>query len=120
LLKGIFLSFHAQKGGKMYAIVEIGAKQFKIKEGDIIEVEKQVVEKGKEIALEHILLMADADNIQIGQPYLNSVSIKAEVLGQIKADKVVSFKYRRRKSSHTKKGHRQQLTRLKIKKIALA
>ena len=101
----------------MYAIVEVGAKQYSIKKGDIIEVEKQTAKEGHDIALNKVLLLSKDKKTEIGQPYLKGAKVEAVVLKHIKADKVISFKYRRRKSSHWKKGHRQQLTRLKIKDI---
>ncbi|MEI6631198.1 MAG: 50S ribosomal protein L21 [bacterium] len=104
----------------MYAIIEVGAKQYNVKKGDIIEVEKLDEQAGKEITLSKVLLAIKDKNVEVGRPYLKGASVKAEVLGQIKGEKVISFKYRRRKSSNWKKGHRQQLTRLKITEIALA
>lgn len=103
----------------MYAIVEVGAKQYEIKKDDIIEVEKQAVAEGKEIILNKVLLVSQDKKIEVGQPYLKGAQVKATVLKQLKNRKVVSFKYRRRKASHWKKGHRQQLTRLQIKEIEL-
>ncbi|MDD4979688.1 MAG: 50S ribosomal protein L21 [Candidatus Omnitrophica bacterium] len=103
----------------MYAIVEVGAKQYSVKKGDIIEVEKQSGKDGSEITLNRVLFVSKDKKAEIGQPYLKGAKVEATVLGQIKGEKVVSFKYRRRKSSHWKKGHRQQLTRLKIKEISI-
>jgi large subunit ribosomal protein L21 len=104
----------------MYAIVEVGAKQYNVKKGDILEVEKQLAEEGKEIALNKVLLVSKDKKVEVGLPYLKGASVKALVIKQIKSKKIISFKYRRRKSSHWKKGHRQQLTRLKIKEIVLS
>ncbi len=101
----------------MYAIIEVGSKQYNVKKGDILDVEKQVVKKDKEIALDKVILLATDKKIEVGQPYLKDVIVKAELLAQVKGKKVISFKYRRRKSSHWKKGHRQQFTRIKIKEI---
>lgn len=101
----------------MYAIVEVGAKQYNIKKDDIIEVEKQDVEAGKEISLDKVLLVCEADKLEVGRPYLKDTTVKAVVLSQIKGPKLISYKYRRRKGYHRKRGHRQQLTRLKIKEI---
>ena len=101
----------------MYAIIEVGAKQYTIKKGDIIEVEKQAVKEGKDITLNKVLLVSKDKKVDVGQPYVKEAKVEAEVLKHIKGEKVISFKYRRRKSSHWKKGHRQQLTRLKIKEI---
>jgi len=103
----------------MYAIIEVGAKQYNVKPGDIIEVEKQPKEEGKEIILDKVLLLAEDKEVKIGQPYIKGAKVKALLLKHFKAKKVISFKYRRRKSSHWKKGHRQQLSRLKIKEIVL-
>lgn len=104
----------------MYAIIEVGGKQYGIQKGDIIEVEKQSCPQGKEIALNKVLLVVKEKKAEIGQPYLKSAKVIAVVLKHLKGRKIVSFKYRRRKSSHWKKGHRQQLTRLKIKEIEFA
>lgn len=101
----------------MYAIIEVGAKQYNIKKDDIIEVEKQIGEEGKEITLNKVLLVSQDKKIEVGQPYLKGAKVTALLLKHLKGEKLVSFKYRRRKSSHWKKGHRQQLTHLKIKDI---
>jgi len=101
----------------MYAIIEVGAKQYSVKKGDVIEVEKQDVAEGKEITLDKVLLTSKEKKIEVGQPYLKGAHVVVEVLKQVKAEKKISFKYRRRKSSHWTKGHRQQLTRIKIKEI---
>ncbi|MFA5356573.1 MAG: 50S ribosomal protein L21 [Candidatus Omnitrophota bacterium] len=103
----------------MYAIIEVGAKQYTVKKGDIIEVEKQDAKEGKDISLNHILLFSKDKKVEIGQPYLKDVKVEATVVEQTKGEKKISFKYRRRKASHWKKGHRQQLTLLKIKDIAV-
>ena len=101
----------------MYAIIEVGAKQYTIKKGDIIDVEKQAVKEGGDITLNKVLLVSKDKKVEAGQPYVKDAKVEAVVLKHIKGEKVISFKYRRRKSSHWKKGHRQQLTRLKIKEI---
>lgn len=103
----------------MYAIIEVGAKQYNVKVNDIIDVEKQPGEEGKTITLDKVLLLSKDKKVEIGQPYVNAAKVEALVLGQIKGEKTVAFKYRRRKASHWKSGHRQLLTRLKIKEIAV-
>ena len=104
----------------MYAIVEVGAKQYSVKKDDIIEVEKQGTAEGKEIALNKVLLVSKDKKIEVGTPYLKDAKVEALVLKQFRGEKLISYKYRRRKSSHWKKGHRQYLTRLKIKDIILS
>jgi len=86
----------------------------------VIEVEKQEFKDGHELAIHKVLLVSKEKKIEVGQPYLKEAKVVALVLAQTKGEKVVSYKYRRRKSSHWKKGHRQQLTRLGIKEIELA
>ncbi len=101
----------------MYAIIEVGAKQYNVKKEDVIEVSRQDIKEGKEIKLDKVLLLSKDKKVEVGQPYLKDVRVSAEVLGQTKGEKVISFKYRRRKSSHWTKGHRDKLTRIKIKDI---
>jgi large subunit ribosomal protein L21 len=101
----------------MYAIIEVGAKQYTIRKGDIIDVEKQGVKEGGDITLNKVLLVSKEKKVEVGEPYVKDAKVEAVVLKHIKGEKVISFKYRRRKSSHWKKGHRQQLARLKIKEI---
>ena len=104
----------------MYAIIEVGGKQYNVQKGDVLEVEKQkAAEETKEIIIERVLLVSKDSSLDVGQPYVKGAHVTVEILGQIKARKVMSFKYKRRKSTHWKKGHRQQLTRLKIKEITL-
>lgn len=101
----------------MYAVVEVGAKQYSVKKEDIIDVERQTADKGKEISLGKVLLISGDKKLEIGQPYLKEAKVKALVVEHLRGEKTVAFKYRRRKASHTSKGHRQELTRLKIKEI---
>ena len=101
----------------MYAVIEVGGKQQLVRKGDVITVEKQVIEEGKNLTVDKVLLTADGDKINVGNPFIKGAAVEAKVLRQAKGPKVVSFKYRRRKASHTKKGHRQKLTELEITKI---
>ncbi len=101
----------------MYAIIEVGAKQYCVEEGDIIEVEKLNDAAGKKITLGKVILLSKDKKIEVGQPYLKEAKVLATVLKVIKGKKLISYKYRRRKASHWKKGHRQLLTCLKIEDI---
>ena len=100
----------------MYAIVQVGSQQYKISEGDVVSVQK-LDDKGPSIRLEKVLLLEDGDTVKVGQPFLTDVKITAEIVSQEKDDKVVSFKYSKRKNTSWKKGHRQKLTTPKISKI---
>ncbi len=101
----------------MYAVIAVGSKQYTVQEGDVLDVEKQAGSKGDSLTLDKVLLIS-AEEVQVGQPYVKGASVLATVLDdKAKAEKLISFKYRRRKNSHWKKGHRQQLTKIKIEKI---
>jgi len=102
----------------MYAIIETGGKQYKVSKNDQLDVEKLGGKAGQNIKLDKVLLFSDGKKIQVGSPYVKSVSISCEVLGDVKSDKkVVSFRFRRRKASKKKIGHRQGYTRLRVKEI---
>ncbi len=100
----------------MWAVVEIGKKQYLVEEGVALYVER-IKEKEGEIFLDKVLLFADKDRVEIGQPYLSGFKVKAEIKGEEKGPKVVTYKYRRRKKSRRKRGHRQIYTYLTISKI---
>jgi len=100
----------------MYAIVQVGSQQYKVSEGDIISVQR-LDEKEKTVQLDKVLFYENAGIVKIGQPFLSDVKIKADVLGEEKDVKAISFKYSKRKNTSWKKGHRQKLAVLKISKI---
>ena len=102
-----------------YAVIQTGGKQYRVAEGDVIEVEKLDVEPGTDAKFEQVLLVSDGDNLSIGMPLVTGAAVTAEVVEQTKAPKVVAFKFRRRKGYHRTVGHRRQLTRLKIKTISV-
>ncbi len=100
-----------------YAIIQTGGKQYRVSEGDLIDVEKLDVEAGTDTSLD-VLMVADGSDLQLGSPLLAGASVTAEVIDQHKGEKVVAFKFKRRKGYHRTVGHRRQLTRLKIKSIS--
>ena len=102
----------------MFAVVKTGGKQYKVKENDIILVEKLENKKGDSINLNQILLLSnDEKKIQIGTPLLKGVSVKAKILEQKKQKKILVFKKKRRKNYKKKTGNSQNITELKILKI---
>jgi large subunit ribosomal protein L21 len=101
-----------------YAVIQTGGKQYRVAEGDVIEVEKIALEAGAEAKFEQVLLISSGDNVSIGAPLVAGAAVTAEVVEQSKAPKIVAFKYKRRKGYHRTVGHRRQLTRLKIKTIS--
>jgi len=102
----------------MYAIVQLGSLQYKIQEGDTISAQCLDGKEGKSVALDKVLLFAEGQNIKIGQPYLKDVKVTAKIVSQYLDKKRISYRYRRRKDSSRKKGHRQKLTALNITKIS--
>ena len=103
----------------MFAVVQVGNSQFKVSEGDVIKANRLDYEKGQSIILDKVLLYSDGTNVKLGTPYLKDVEVKAEVLNQMRAPKVIAYKYRKRKDSARTHGHRQDLTTVKIAKITV-
>ena len=101
----------------MYAIIETGGKQYKVTEGDIITVEKLNVEAGQEVTFNTVLVLSKNDTVSVGAPYVEGASVVASVLGEGKEKKVVTFKYKPKKHSHSKYGHRQPYTKVTVEKI---
>ena len=102
----------------MFAVVQVGNSQFKVSEGDSIKANRLDYEKGQSIVLDKVLLYSDGKTTKLGTPYLKDVEVKAEVLNQMRAPKVIAYKYRKRKDSARTHGHRQDLTTVKIAKIS--
>ena len=102
----------------MYAIVETGAKQYKVSKGDILEVERLDAKEGKDVKLDKVLLISDKKEQSVGKPHIKGASVVCAVVGEGRGIKTISFKYRRRHGSSKKKiGHRQNYTVLKVKEI---
>jgi len=101
----------------MYAVVQVGSSQFKVARGDSIVTPRLKEEEGKDITLDKVLMFSKGTDVRVGQPYLQDVRVTAKVVKQCLDDKVVAFKYRRRKDSSSKIGHRQKLTSLNITEI---
>ena len=101
----------------MYAVIETGGKQYRVEVGTELEVELLDVEPGKTITIERVLLVADGDEAAIGRPVVADAEVSAEVVRQTRGPKLISFKYRPKARSRVKKGHRQELTVLRISDI---
>lgn len=103
----------------MYAIFEDGGRQFKVDEGQEIEVDYREVSSRDELRFEKVLAYRDEDGLKVGRPILESATVTAEVLTVSQGPKLVVQKLRRRKNSRTRTGHRQRYTQVKITKIEL-
>jgi large subunit ribosomal protein L21 len=102
----------------MYAIFETGGKQYRVEEGDVIDVE--LVGSDGEVKFDKVLMVHDGKAPKIGLPHLTKCAIHAEVLGVEKGPKVIAFKYKKCKNYRRTVGHRQKYSRVKIKKIVAA
>ena len=101
----------------MYAVVSSGGKQYKVQEGEILRVEKIAGDIGAPVSFDKVLMFSDGENVNIGQPVLENISVKGHIVEQDKAKKIVVFKYKKRKRYRRKQGHRQQYTAIKIDSI---
>ncbi len=102
----------------MYAIIETGGKQYRVQEGDILDVE--LLHADGEVKFDKVLMVHDGQHPKIGLPHLQKCAVHAEVLEETKGPKVISFKYKRCKNYRRTVGHRQKYSRVKIKKIVAA
>jgi large subunit ribosomal protein L21 len=107
----------SQEGRNMYAVVATGGKQYKVAEGDILRVEKLAGDIGSEIAFENVLVFSDGENVKIGQPAVDGVTVHGQIVAQGKSKKIIVFKYKRRKRYRRKQGHRQPFTAVRIDRI---
>lgn len=101
----------------MYAVVKSGGKQYRVSQGETIEVEQLQGNPGDKIQLNEVLMLADGDNVTLGRPLVEGATVEAEIVDHNKHRKVLVFKLRRRKRYRRKVGHRQPYTALKITAI---
>ena len=100
-----------------YAIVESGGKQFRVRSGQVINTELLHVEKGKDVEISPVLMIADGDEVIIGTPEVQGAKVIATCLEEGKARKIIVFRYKNKVRERRKTGHRQPYTRLLIKEI---
>ena len=99
----------------MYAVIESGSKQYRVAEGDVIEVESLPIEAGKEVELERVLMITNPEGIKVGTPIIEGAKVTATVQSHGRGKKIIVYKHK--KNYHKKQGHRQNFTRLHIDKI---
>ncbi len=102
----------------MYAIIETGGKQYRVQEGDELDVE--LLGQEGQVMFDKVLFYTDGSNAKVGAPHVAACKVHAEVLGIEKGPKVIAFKYKKRKNYRRTVGHRQKYSRVKITKIAVA
>jgi len=101
----------------MYAVLETGSKQYRVSAGETLEIERLNVEAGQPYTFDRVLLVNNEGNVSVGSPTVANATIVADVVEHIRGEKKVTFKMKRRKGYHKTIGHRQELTKVKIKEI---
>lgn len=102
----------------MFAVFTSGGKQHRVTEGEVIRTELLKAQPGEEVVFDRVLIVADGDNVAVGQPYLDGGKVTAEVLRHDRGKKIRVLKFKRRKDHMKRQGHRQYFTELKIKAIS--
>ncbi len=101
----------------MFAVIQTGGKQYRVKSGDELLIERFDHGKSKSLKLDKVLLLSDDAGVEVGRPFVKGAYAEAELLDEVRGPKTISFKYIRREKSATKKGHRQNYLKVKIKTI---
>ncbi len=103
----------------MYAVVSTGGKQYKVRKGEILRVEKLSGDVGQSVFFDKVLMFSDGKEVKIGQPVLDDIDVQGHIVEQGKSKKIIVFKYKRRKRYRRKRGHRQLYTAVRIDKIGI-
>jgi len=101
----------------MYAVFETGGKQYRVKSGDTLEIERVATEAGQPHTFDRVLLVSNDGKVTVGAPTLAGAKVVADVTQHLRGEKKIAFKMKRRKGYHRTVGHRQELTRVKITDI---
>ena len=104
---------------EMQAVIVTGGKQYSVKEGDVLYIEKLNAEADSTVTFDQVLAVLDGENSKFGAPVVSGASVEAKVLKNGKGKKIVVFKYRPKKDSKSKQGHRQPYTKVQIEKISV-
>ena len=102
----------------MFAVLKTGGKQYKVAQGDVIQVEKLEGNVGDKVTLDQVLMVGEEDNVDVGAPILDGSTVTCEIIDQAKGPKILVFKKKRRKKYRRTNGHRQLITHLKITDIS--
>ncbi|MDO5713638.1 MAG: 50S ribosomal protein L21 [Tissierellia bacterium] len=101
----------------MYAVIETGGKQYTVKTGDKVKIEKLDLNEGDTAVFDKVLFVADGEDVKIGKPYVEGAKVEGKVLKQGRDRKVIIYKYKAKKNERKKKGHRQPFTLVEIGSI---
>jgi large subunit ribosomal protein L21 len=103
----------------MYAVLETGSKQYRVAAGDTLEIERLDVEAGQTFTFDRVLLVNNEGQVSVGSPTVANAAVIADVVEHLRGPKKVAFKMKRRKGYHRTIGHRQELTKIRVKEIKL-
>ena len=101
----------------MFAVIKTGGKQYRVSAEDVLNIERLEGESGGKIEFGDVLMVGEGDSVKVGTPTVSGAKVVAEVVEQTRGPKLIAFKKRRRKHSRRKRGHRQDLTKVKITEI---
>ncbi len=101
----------------MYAIIETGGKQYRAEPGRMLKLEKLEGEKGAQVELTKVLLVADGEKVRVGTPTIEGAKVVSEIVRQGRGPKIIVFKFKRRKKYRRRTGHRQSITMVRVKEI---
>ena len=102
----------------MYAVIATGGTQFKVQEKDVVAIEKLAGDIGSKVTFTEVLAMGEGADIKVGTPTIEGAKVEAEIIDQFRGPKLIAFKMKRRKGYRKRKGHRQDLTKVRILSIA--
>ncbi len=103
----------------MYAVIKTGGKQYRVSEGDLLNIELLDGDKGSEVVFSEVLMISGDGDVRIGTPLVEGAKVIGEIVNEAKGPKITIFKMKRRKGFRKKTGHRQKYTNLKIKQISI-
>jgi large subunit ribosomal protein L21 len=102
----------------MYAVIKTGGKQYRVAKDDVLTIEKLEAEPGSTVEFSEVLMVGEGESVKVGKPTVSGAKVTAELVEQTRGPKVISFRKRRRKNSRRKRGHRQDLTTVRITGIS--
>lgn len=101
----------------MYAVIHAGGKQYRVNSGEMLRVERIPASVGEAVSFDQVLAVGEGESLRVGAPYVAGVAVKGTVIGHGRGDKVLVFKFRRRKGYRRSQGHRQSYTEVRIDDI---
>ena len=102
----------------MYAVFASGGKQFKVQEQDVVTMERVAGDAGTKVTFTEVLAVGEGADLKLGTPFVKGAKVEGEIVEQFRGAKLIAFKMKRRKGYRRRKGHRQELTKVKITSIA--